>query len=150
MSFHIQRISPFSRPTVPAYLVFVLYHLFFETPRKKNEKCLAVPPIIITFAKRKQIPMSENRIQQLTKTLSALNNDERAWAMNFLMNSAAAPLSTGIKRAWACRQLSDEELQAYMVNPTPATFKEDTDDFNIQEIIEANSGIIIGGLERWL
>ena len=39
MSFHIPRISPFSRPTVPAYLVFCpLSPLFCYPPTKKRKK----------------------------------------------------------------------------------------------------------------
>ena len=46
---------------------------------------------------------------------------------------------------------SDEELERLMTNPTPAHFPEtDISCSEIKDIIDANSGRLIKGLERWL
>lgn len=94
--------------------------------------------------------MSEATKKQLIETLTALNRDEKVWAINFLVQNLAG-ISTRKKRL--ARKLhdegfDDEQWEAYFQGEGPVNLPQETEP--LSNLLKASVGKTIKPIEKWL
>lgn len=92
--------------------------------------------------------MSEAKRQQLIRALTALDKEEQAWVINFLVENLA-----GLKPKRKARKLhndgfSDEQWEEYFAGQEPVELPTGTD--SLDQILKATSGKTIKPIKKWL
>ncbi len=92
--------------------------------------------------------MSESKRKQLIRTLTALDKEEQAWVINFLVENLA-----GLKSKRKAKRLhndgfTDEQWEEYFAGQEPVELPTEVD--SLDQILKATSGKTIKPIEKWL
>lgn len=91
--------------------------------------------------------MSESTRQQLASTLSSLNNEDKAWIINFLVRSLL-PLPPKRKARKNCSdEMTDEQWEEYFDHQPAVPLPEET---MPADELYLTSGKTIKQIEKWL
>ena len=91
--------------------------------------------------------MSESTRQQLASTLSSLNNEDKAWIINFLVRSLL-PLPPKRKARKKCSdEMTDEQWEEYFDHQSAVPLPEET---MPADELYLTSGKTIKQIEKWL
>lgn len=102
--------------------------------------------------------MSEDKRKNLTKTLSSLSNEDKAWVINFLVQGLFSTPAANDDLVSSERRVA--RVVQRNISPTDAQLEEmfsgkkspsvPEEDFSWSDLISANTGKTIKPIEKWL
>ena len=92
--------------------------------------------------------MSERTRQQLATTLSSLNNEDKAWIINFLVQSLLPLPAKRKARKNRSDEMTDEQWEEYFDHHPAVPLPEKT--MSADELYAITSGKTIKQIEKWL
>ncbi len=92
--------------------------------------------------------MSESTRQQLAATLSSLNNEDKAWIINFLVQSLLSLPPKRKTRRKRSDEMTDEQWEEYFNHQPAVSLPQET--MPADELYAITSGKTIKQIEKWL
>ena len=93
--------------------------------------------------------MSEDKRKKLSKTLSSLSNEDKAWVINFLVRGLfTIPTKRKARKVNREDEFTDEQWEEYFEHKPAVSLPEET--MPLKDVLRVTSGRAIKQMEKWL